>query len=425
MFIDLAEIYLKAGDGGNGIVSFHREKFVANGGPDGGDGGDGGNIYFTVDMGLGTLVDFRYKRKYFAPNGDKGGNKNSSGRHGESLVIKVPLGTLVKDKETGEIIADLSREGQEEIVAKGGRGGWGNQHFATSTRQIPNFARNGTPGEERTVILELKLLADVGLVGFPNVGKSTLLSVVSSARPKIANYPFTTINPNLGVVSVAEGASFVMADIPGLIEGAHTGVGLGHNFLRHIERTRLLIHVIDISEADGRDAIHDFDSINQELEQYNPEIAKRPQIVAVNKVDALDDPERLERFKKEIEGRGYRVFVISAATNQGVTELIRATYEKLKELPGILLFDTTYRERIIRSDKAEPPFKVTRENETFVVDGPWVRKILGSVNVEDRESLQYFQRTMKKMGVIDALKEKGVKEGDTVRVGEIEFDYIP
>lgn len=425
MFIDLAEVYLKAGDGGNGIVSFHREKFIANGGPDGGDGGDGGNIIFVVDMGLRTLVDFRYRRKYNAPDGDKGGTKNSSGRKGESLVVRLPLGTLIKDKGTGEIIADLSKDGQEEIIVRGGRGGWGNQHFATPTRQVPNFARNGTPGQERTVILELKLLADVGLIGFPNVGKSTLLSVVSAARPKIANYPFTTITPNLGVVSVAEGASFVMADIPGLIEGAHEGVGLGHNFLKHIERTRLLIHVVDISETDGRDAIRDFEIINQELDQYNPEIAKRPQIVAANKADALDDPARLERFKKEIEGRGYLVFVISAATNQGVPELIRAAYEKLRELPGIVLFDTTYRERVIRIEKEEPPYTVTRDNEAFVVDGPWVRKILGSVNIEDRESLQYFQRVMKSMGVIESLKEKGVRDGDTVRIGEIEFDYIP
>ena len=276
MFFDVAEVYLKAGDGGNGTVSFRREKYIPNGGPDGGDGGNGGNIIFEVDMGLRTLVDFRYKRKYVAQNGERGGGKNCSGRSGQDLVVRVPLGTLVKDKETGRILADLSREGQEEIIVRGGKGGWGNQHFATPTRQAPNFARNGTPGEERMVVLELKLLADVGLIGFPNVGKSTLLSVVSAARPKIADYHFTTLTPNLGVVSLGEGASFVMADIPGLIEGAHEGAGLGHQFLRHIERTRLLIHVVDISEADGRDAISDVDVINRELEKYNPELSKGP-----------------------------------------------------------------------------------------------------------------------------------------------------
>jgi GTP-binding protein len=425
MFFDVAEVYLKAGDGGNGAVSFRREKYIPNGGPDGGDGGNGGNIVFKVDMGLRTLVDFRYKRKYVAQNGERGGGKNCSGRSGQDLVVRVPLGTLVKDKETGRILADLSREGQEEIIVKGGKGGWGNQHFATPTRQAPNFARNGTPGEERMVVLELKLLADVGLIGFPNVGKSTLLSVVSAARPKIADYHFTTLTPNLGVVSLGEGASFVMADIPGLIEGAHKGAGLGHQFLRHIERTRLLIHVVDISEADGRDAISDVDVINQELEKYNPELSKRPQIIAANKVDALTDMSRLERFKNEMEGRGYRVFTLSAATRQGVDELIRYAYERLKEIPEVILFDPSHRETVAEVQKEEPPFTVTRENEIFVVEGPWVQKILGSVNLNDRESLQYFQRAVKNIGVIEELEKKGIQEGDTVRMGEIEFDYIP
>ena len=425
MFFDVAEVYLKAGDGGNGAVSFRREKYIPNGGPDGGDGGNGGNIVFKVDMGLRTLVDFRYKRKYVAQNGERGGGKNCSGRSGQDLVVRVPLGTLVKDKETGRILADLSREGQEEIIVKGGKGGWGNQHFATPTRQAPNFARNGTPGEERMVVLELKLLADVGLIGFPNVGKSTLLSVVSAARPKIADYHFTTLTPNLGVVSLGEGASFVMADIPGLIEGAHEGAGLGHQFLRHIERTRLLIHVVDISEADGRDAISDVDVINQELEKYNPELSKRPQIIAANKVDALTDMSRLERFKNEMEGRGYRVFTLSAATRQGVDELIRYAYERLKEIPEVILFDPSHRETVAEVQKEEPPFTVTRENEIFVVEGPWVQKILGSVNLNDRESLQYFQRAVKNIGVIEELEKKGIQEGDTVRMGEIEFDYIP
>ncbi len=425
MFFDVAEVYLKAGDGGNGTVSFRREKYIPNGGPDGGDGGNGGNIIFEVDMGLRTLVDFRYKRKYVAQNGERGGGKNCSGRSGQDLVVRVPLGTLVKDKETGRILADLSREGQEEIIVRGGKGGWGNQHFATPTRQAPNFARNGTPGEERMVVLELKLLADVGLIGFPNVGKSTLLSVVSAARPKIADYHFTTLTPNLGVVSLGEGASFVMADIPGLIEGAHEGAGLGHQFLRHIERTRLLIHVVDISEADGRDAISDVDVINRELEKYNPELSKRPQIIAANKVDALTDMSRLERFKCEMEGRGYRVFALSAATKKGVDELIRYAYERLKEIPEVILFDPSYREAVVEVQEEEPPFTVTRENDIFVVEGPWVQKILGSVNLNDRESLQYFQRAVKNIGVIEELEKKGIQEGDTVRMGEIEFDYIP
>ncbi len=334
------------------------------------------------------------------------------------------MGTIVKDKETGRIIADISKEGQEVIIARGGKGGAGNQHFATPTRQVPNFARSGSPGREFTAILELKLIADVGLLGFPNVGKSTLLSMVSSAKPKIDNYHFTTLSPNLGVVSLGEGESFVIADIPGLIEGAHEGAGLGHNFLRHVERTRLLIHVVDIAEIDGRDAISDFDIINRELEMYNPELAKRPQVIAANKIDALYEPEKLERFKTEMGNRGYKVFEISAATNQGVDDLIRYTYEQLKTLPEVVLFDPSEEfEFDVISD--EPPYTIRRENEIYVIEGPWVNKILGSVNFNDRESLQYFQRVMKNMGIIEALEEKGVEEGDTVRVGEMEFDYIP
>ena len=308
MFIDLAEIYVKAGDGGNGRVSFHREKYVPAGGPDGGDGGDGGNLIFQADKHLRTLADFRYRRSYKAERGEDGGQKKCFGKKGEDLLIKVPCGTLVKDKETGLILADLTRDGQKEIIAKGGKGGKGNVHFATSTRQIPNFAKNGTPGEERWIILELKLLADVGLVGYPNVGKSTLLSKVSSAQPKIANYHFTTLSPNLGVVSMGEGESFAMADIPGLIEGAHEGVGLGHDFLRHVERTRILIHVVDVAGLDGRDPVEDFHTINRELEKYNPELAKRPQIVAANKVDVLSDDAVLKGFTATMDQLGYRVF---------------------------------------------------------------------------------------------------------------------
>ncbi|MGI6085561.1 MAG: GTPase ObgE [Acetivibrionales bacterium] len=424
MFIDIAEIYIKAGDGGDGAVSFRREKYIPNGGPDGGDGGAGGNVVFKADTGLRTLMDFRYKRKYIAERGENGSKRNRSGKSGTDLEVRVPVGTIVKDKETGRILADISKEGQEVVIARGGKGGAGNQHFATPTRQIPNFARRGSPGQELTAILELKLIADVGLLGFPNVGKSTLLSVVSSARPKIANYHFTTLTPNLGVVSLGEGESFVIADIPGLIEGAHEGAGLGHNFLRHVERTRLLIHVIDVAETDGRDAISDFDVINRELELYNPELAKRPQIIAANKIDALSGQEKLERFRVEMEDRGYKVFEISAATNQGVDDLIRYTYEQLKVLPDIVLFDPEQEIEIV-PDKDEPKFTVRRENEAYVVEGPWIDRILGSVNLNDRESLQYFQRVMKNIGVIEALEEKGISEGDTVRIGEIEFDYVP
>lgn len=425
MFIDYTEIYIKAGDGGDGAVSFRREKYIPNGGPDGGDGGDGGDVIFKVDPGLSTLIDFRYKRKFTAESGQKGGNRNMSGKRGGDLTICVPQGTVVKEKETGRIIADLSKNGQQEIIARGGKGGAGNQHFATPTRQVPNFARNGTPGQELNVTIELKLIADVGLLGFPNVGKSTLLSVVSSARPKIANYQFTTVQPVLGVVSLGGGESFVMADMPGLIEGAHEGAGLGHHFLRHIERTKLLIHVVDIAETDGRNAQEDFDAINRELELYDPELAKRPQVIAANKIDALYDKEKLITFKSKMEERGYKVFPISAATKQGVEPLIRYVYEMLKKLPDTVLFDPSAREVELRPEAEEPPFTVRRENENYVVEGPWVEKILGRVNLDDRESLQYFQRSLKDMGVIEALEKKGIREGDTVRVGEVEFDYIP
>jgi len=423
MFVDYAEIYIKAGDGGDGAVSFRSEKYIPNGGPDGGDGGAGGNVVFVADTGLRTLMDFRYKKKYIAEKGENGSGRNKSGRGGEDLIVKVPVGTIVKDKETGRIIADISRPGQREIIARGGRGGAGNQHFATPTRQVPNFARKGSPGQELTAILELKLIADVGLLGFPNAGKSTLLSMVSSARPKIANYPFTTLSPNLGVVSMGEGESFVMADIPGLVEGAHEGAGLGHKFLRHVERTRLLIHVVDVAETDGRDAVSDVDVINRELEMYNPELAKRPQLIAANKIDALYETEKLEKFKAEMEKRGYRVFAISAATGQGVDELMRYTYELLKTLPEVVIFEPD--QDVGSGVKEEPPFTIRRENNVYVVEGPWVTKLLGSVNLNDRESLQYFQRAVRNMGVIEALAEKGIREGDTVRMGEIEFDYIP
>jgi len=425
MFIDIAEIYVKAGDGGPGKVSFARAKYIPNGGPDGGDGGNGGSVIFEVDTGLRTLVDFRYKRKYIAEQGVKGDQKNMSGRYAKDLVIKVPQGTIIRDKETGLIIADMSSPDQHEVIARGGKGGWGNQHFATPTRQIPNFAHPGTPGTARTVILELKTLADVGLVGFPNAGKSTLISVVSAAKPKIANYPFTTLTPVLGIVSVSPGESFAMADIPGIIEGAHEGVGLGHAFLRHIERTRLLLHIVDIAEVDGRNALEDFDTINRELMLYDQELSKRTQIVVANKVDSVTDKDKIQEFVHTIEARGHEVFVISAVTGEGVQALIHRTAELLKTLPAITTFEAATPEEFLAAEIYQEPFTVRNENGIFVVEGPWVDRIIGSINLEDRESLQYFQRVMKTGGVIEALEEKGVTEGVTVRVGEVEFDFVP
>ena len=425
MFIDLAEIFVKAGDGGNGNVSFRREKYVAAGGPDGGDGGDGGSLIFQADKHLRTLADFRYRRVYKAERGNDGGQKKCTGRKGADLIVKVPCGTLVRDKETGLVLADITKDGQTEIIARGGKGGKGNVHFATATRQIPNFAENGTPGEERWIILELKLLADVGLIGYPNVGKSTFLAAVSSARPKIANYHFTTLSPNLGVVSMGEGESFVVADIPGLIEGAHEGIGLGHDFLRHIERTRILVHVIDIAAVDGRDPIEDFHAINRELKKYNPDLAKRPQIIAANKVDVLINDAFLKGFTTTMEQAGYRVFPISAVTGAGVKELMGYVYEQVKALPEPIVYEPAPKELLFTAVEEEP-FTVEIDNGIYVVDGPWIRGILRGINFEDRESLQYFQRALRQKGVIEALEEKGIEEGDTVMVGEdSEFEYIP
>lgn len=425
MFIDLAEIYVKAGDGGNGIVSFRREKYIPAGGPDGGDGGDGGDLIFQGDIMLRTLADFRYRKSYKAERGEDGKPRKCFGKKGADLVVRVPCGTLVKDKETGLILADITRDGQREIIAKGGKGGKGNVHFATSTRQIPNFAKNGTSGEERWIILELKLLADVGIIGYPNVGKSTLLAAVSSARPKIANYHFTTLSPNLGVVSMGEGESFVMADIPGLVEGAHEGIGLGHDFLKHIERTRILIHVIDIAGVDGRNPIEDFHRINTELEKFNPDLAKRPQIIAANKVDVLQDEKILQGFTATMEKLGYRVFPISAATGLGVKELTGYVYEQVKALPEPVIYEAAPKEMLYKAQE-EAPFAVKKEDRIYVVDGPWIRNLLRGVNFDDRESLSYFQRALRQKGVIEALEKAGIEEGDTVRVGEdTEFEYIP
>ena len=421
-FIDIATIWLHAGKGGDGAVSFHREKFVAAGGPDGGDGGRGGDIIFVVDDHLTTLMDFRYKRKYVAPEGGKGGASLCHGKNAENLVIKVPLGTVIKDAESGLVIADLS-DHTPVTIAKGGRGGYGNAHFATPTRQIPKFAKPGMPGEDIQVTLELKLIADVGLIGFPNVGKSTLISTISAAKPKIANYHFTTLVPTLGVVSVGEGASFVCADIPGLIEGASEGIGLGHDFLRHVERCRLLLHVVDVSGCEGRDPKADFEQINHELAGFSAELADRPQIVLGNKCD-IASPEQVEEFKQYVEAKGLTFLPISAATRQGVDNLPALVYNRLKDLPPVKIYEAEYK----RPDKnAQPtrPFTVERTGDhEFTVDAPWLERILAGTNVEDYESLQYFQTQLGDSGILDELVAQGVEEEDTIKIGEYEFDYL-
>ena len=423
MFIDRAKIHIKAGDGGNGMVSFHREKYVANGGPDGGDGGKGGDVAFLVDEGLRTLIDFKYKRKYAAEPGENGGTSNCSGRSGKDLVIKVPPGTVVREEASGHILADLTKPGQRTVLAKGGHGGKGNQHFATSTRQMPSFAKSGDAGEEYHVLLELKLLADVGLVGYPNAGKSTILSSVTAAKPKIADYPFTTLEPNLGVVSPSEGGSFVLADIPGLIEGAHEGVGLGYEFLRHVERTKLLVHVVDVAGVDGRDPVRDFDTINEELSKYNPKLAERPQVVAANKTDLPDAADNLALFADIIGKRGYRVFPISAATGAGLRELMLYVSDMLSKLPETVMADEQENE-VVYTANAEEPFTIRKEGRVFIVEGNWVRKVVGSTNFGVYESLQYFQRAIKSKGVVEALEKMGIHEGDTVKMYDFEFDYL-
>ena len=424
MLADTATIYIEAGNGGNGLVSFHREKYVAAGGPDGGDGGNGGDVILAVDDKVSTLADFRYRKQYKAQNGGDGKAARCSGKNGEDLVVTVPIGTLVKDANTDKIIADLNKLGQRLVIAKGGSGGWGNSHFATPTRQIPRFAKSGTDGEKREIKLELKLLADVGLVGFPNVGKSTLLSVVSDARPKIANYHFTTLEPNLGVVDLGAGNSFVMADIPGIIEGASEGIGLGHEFLKHVERTRLLIHVVDASGIEGRNPVEDFDKINDEIKKYNPELAKKKQIVVANKKDIVFDESIYAGFCSEMKNRGYEVFEISAATKDGVDRLLKYASGILDTIPmPILAKDDSNEEKIIKFEEEEP-FTVRRENNSFIVEGEWIKRLIGSTNFSDSESLQYFQRSLRKKGVIKALEQKGINEGDPVKIYDIEFDYV-
>ncbi len=422
MFIDIAKIKIKAGNGGNGAVSFRREKYVAAGGPDGGDGGKGGNIVFQVDDNLSTLADFRYKRKYAAPNGENGRGNRCFGRGGEDCIIRVPRGTLVKDAETGRLLADMSDD-EPQIVAKGGRGGWGNTHFATPTRQVPRFAKPGTPGEEFEVQLELKLLADVGLVGYPNVGKSTLVSVVSEAKPNIANYHFTTLTPVLGVVRMGEGSSFVMADIPGLIEGAGEGVGLGHQFLRHVERCRLLVHIVDVAGSEGRDPKEDFEIINRELAKFNPELAERPMLVAGNKCDLATD-EQIEEFRQYVEGKGYSFFPIMAAIRYGVDPLLKKIQEMLQSLPPVRRFEAEPAPQVEVESLDNTQVQITRHENVFMVEGKWLLQLINSVNFDDYESLQYFQRVLIQTGVIDALREAGCEEGDTVSMYDLEFDFV-
>lgn len=424
MFVDQAKIFVKAGDGGQGKVSFHREKYINKGGPDGGDGGRGGNVVFVVDENMRTLADFRYKRKYKADNGQNGGASNCTGKSADDLIIKVPQGTIVRDEETGRVIFDLVKVGQKAIVARGGKGGAGNQHFATSTRQVPSFAKPGEEGEERWITMELKLLADAGLIGFPNVGKSTILSKVSAARPKIADYHFTTLTPNLGVVSLDVGNSFVIADIPGLIEGAHQGIGLGHEFLRHIERTKILVHVVDVASVEGRDPIQDFDGVNKELKEYSEALAQKPQIVVANKVDVLENESGFNEFKNYVESKGFKVFKISAVNGQGLKELMYFIGEQLKNIPDeeqILELEDS----VLYTAVEEEPFKVFKEKDgVFVVEGKWVKRLMGSVNIDNYDSLRYLQRALVKKGVIEALKEIGIAEGDTVRLEGFEFEYI-
>jgi GTP-binding protein len=422
MFIDKAKIVIQAGNGGNGCVSFHREKYVASGGPDGGDGGRGGDVIFVADDNLSTLADFRFRHKFAAQNGENGRSSNCTGRSGEDLVIRVPRGTLLTDPETGRVFADISSK-EPVIVAHGGKGGAGNQHFATATRQIPRFAKPGTPGERFEIQMELKLLADVGLVGFPNVGKSTFISVVSGAKPKIANYHFTTLSPVLGVVSLGEGKSFVMADIPGLIEGASEGIGLGHEFLRHVDRCRLIVHIVDVSGSEGRDPIEDFQAINTELAKFSEELGSRPQIVVANKID-LADEEQIERFRSFVEDAGYAFFTMSAATTEGTRKLVEAIAQKLDTLPPILQYESDPSLYIKPEDGTDRSFEITVERGVYYIDAPFLESILSVADMEDYESLQYFQRVLHTSGIYDKLEELGIEDGNTVDINGFQFEFI-
>ncbi|WP_455436826.1 GTPase ObgE [Hungatella hathewayi] len=425
MFADRAKIFIKSGKGGDGHVSFRRELYVPCGGPDGGDGGDGGDIIFEVDDGLNTLSDFRQVRKYAAQDGEQGGKKRCHGKNGSDLIVKVPEGTVIKEFESSKVIADMSGENRREVILKGGRGGQGNMHYATPTMQAPKYAQPGQSGQELWVQLELKVIADVGLVGFPNVGKSTLLSRVSNARPKIANYHFTTLNPHLGVVDIDGGKGFVMADIPGLIEGASEGVGLGHDFLRHIERTRVLVHVVDAASTEGRDPIEDILAINKELEAYNPELMKRPQIIAANKTDVIyaGDEDPVAKLKAEFEPKGIKVYPISAVSGQGVKELLYAVYDLLQTVDSTpVIFEKEF-DPSTMIDQTLPYTVERNEDGIYVVEGPRIEKMLGYTNLESEKGFLFFQRFLKENGILEELEEAGIEEGDTVRMYGLEFDY--
>ena len=422
MFVDRVKIHIKGGNGGNGMVSFFRAKYITHGGPDGGDGGRGGDVIFVGDESMGTLMDFRYKRMFKAGNGQDGGKRNCFGKDGESVVIKVPVGTVIREAESGKIMADITKHGEEKILIHGGKGGKGNQHFATPTRQAPRYAEPGRVAKEYDVILELKLIADVGLIGFPNVGKSTLLSMVTNANPKIANYHFTTLAPNLGVVEGRYGDSFVLADIPGLVEGASEGVGLGHAFLRHVERTKVFIHVVDAAGVEGDDPVENVRKINQELEAYNPELMKRPQVIAANKTDIPGSEENVERLKEAYEKEGFEVFPISAATNKGLDELLTKVAEILKNYPEDIVFEEEYEEYDeVAVDQG--PFTIEIEDEVYVVRGVGVEKMIGYTNIDTEKGFAFFQRYLKEKGIIEALEEKGIQEGDTVRIYDMEFEF--
>lgn len=422
MFVDKVRITVIGGRGGDGAVAFHREKYVNAGGPDGGDGGHGGSVILRVSDHMTTLLDFRYKRKYAAQAGENGRGRNMSGKKGEPLVIEVPRGTVVRDAETNQIIVDMSTD-EDFVIAKGGRGGWGNAHYATPTRQIPRFAKAGTKGQERDIVLELKLLADVGLVGFPNVGKSTLLSVTSNARPKIANYHFTTLFPNLGVIYVEEGVSFVMADIPGIIEGAAEGAGLGHDFLRHIDRCRLLVHVVDVSGSEGRDPVEDFNAICDELHNYSVDLSNRPMIVAANKTDLLDpESDNLERLRTVVEAAGCELYEISAGTTQGTRQLMRVVAQKLSTLPPVTIYEPEYVDAV--PETANPnEMQIEHLGSTWVITGAWLEKLVQNINFDDYESLNHFDILLRKSGLFERLEEMGIKDGDTVDIYDFEFEY--
>ncbi|EGG84863.1 GTPase obg [Lachnospiraceae bacterium 2_1_46FAA] len=425
MFADRAKIYIRSGKGGDGHVSFRRELYVPNGGPDGGDGGRGGDVIFEIDEGLNTLADYRHRRKYVAKDGEQGGKRRCHGKNAEDIILKVPEGTIIKEAESDKIIADMSGDNRRQVILKGGKGGLGNQHFATSTMQIPKYAQPGQPAQELWVKLELKVIADVGLIGFPNVGKSTLLSRVTNANPKIANYHFTTINPNLGVVDIDGADGFVIADIPGLIEGASEGVGLGHEFLRHIERTKMMIHVVDAASTEGRDPIDDIYKINAELKAYNEDIAKRPQVIAANKIDAIysEDEDPVERIRKEFEPQGIKVFAISGVSGEGIRELLYYVSEQLKTLDQeTIVFEQEYfpEEELIHIDL---PYTVEKEDDMYVVEGPKIEKMLGYTNLDSEKGFAFFQKFLKDTGILDELENAGIQEGDTVRMYGLQFDY--